>query len=489
MKFLPGICVFILVGVLYVLAFLKSRRSGYALALVLIILCSLILRVYLSWDLYLHDWDERYHALVAKNMIDQPLKPMLYRDPVVPYDHRNWFANHVWVHKPPLPLWTMAAGMSLFGANEFGLRFPSVLLSTLAVLLTYGIGRRLFSRKVGLLAAFLHSIHGMIIELTAGKIATDHVDLFFLFFVELAVYLVVVQRKRKSAGGAALIGLAVGLAILCKWLPALTVIALWVILDMDSLRPRPVLRLAVILAVMVLVALPWQLYIRARFPVEAAWETQFNLRHITQALDGHGGPITYHFNVLVRSYGELILLPLIWLGVQSFRKLRDRKRLFLLAWVAIPFVVFSLFKTKMQAYTVFAAPALFILTALFFYYLKGSIKKFKPRWLAAACLVLLIGLPVRYSVDRLRFFRPQDRSPQWVSDIKKLRGTLPDKSVIFNHSRPIEVMFYTGYTAYDHVPSDEEKDIVRSKGYVLAVMDGPNLPLSLKDDRTILLLK
>lgn len=50
MKFLPGICVFILVGVLYVLAFLKSRRSGYALALALIILCSLILRVYLSWD-------------------------------------------------------------------------------------------------------------------------------------------------------------------------------------------------------------------------------------------------------------------------------------------------------------------------------------------------------------------------------------------------------------------------------------------------------
>ncbi|MCX6566522.1 MAG: glycosyltransferase family 39 protein [Candidatus Aminicenantes bacterium] len=489
MRFLPGIGVILLVGFIYVLAYLKSRRSKYALALALIILCSLILRVYLSWDLYLHDWDERYHALVAKNMIGQPLKPMLYRDPVLPYDYRNWFANHVWIHKPPLPLWTMAAGMSLLGVNEAGLRFPSIVLSTLAVLLTYGLGRRLFSRRVGLLAAFLHSIHGMIIELTAGKIATDHVDLFFLFFVELAVYLVVVQRKRKTAGGAVLIGLAVGLAILCKWLPALTVIALWVILDMDFLRPRSVLHLAVILAVMVLVALPWQLYIRARFPAETAWETLFNLKHITQVLDGQGGPITYHLRVLVRSYGELILLPLVWLSVQSFRKLQDRKRLFLLAWIAIPVVVFSFFKTKMQAYTVFAAPALFLLTAVFFYYLKGTIRKRKPRWLASVCLVLLIGLPVRYSIDRLRFFRPEERSPQWVLDIKKLRGTLPDKTVIFNHRRPIEVMFYTDYVAYDHAPSDKEKEIVLRKGYALAVVDGPNLPPALKADQAVIHLK
>ena len=489
MLLLPGIGIFLLAGFLYALSFLKSRHSKYALALALIILCSLILRVYLSWDPYVHDWDERYHALVAKNMMDRPLRPMLYRDPVLPYDYRNWLANHVWVHKPPLPLWTMAAGMSLFGVNEAGLRFPSVLLSTLAVLLTYGIGLRLFSRKVGLLAAFLHSIHGMIIELTAGKIATDHIDLFFLFFVELAVYLVVVQRKRKTMGGAALIGLAIGLAILCKWLPALTVIALWVILDMDSLRLRPVLCLAMILVVMVLVALPWQVYIHARFPVEAAWETQFNLRHVTQALDGHGGPITYHFNVLVRSYGELILLPLVWLGVQSFRKVRDRKRLFLLAWIAIPFVVFSVFKTKMQAYTVFAAPALFLLTAVFFYYLKSVARRLKPRWVAAVCLVLLIGLPVRYSIDRLRIFRYQERSPHWVSEIKKLRGTLPDKTVIFNTSRPIEVMFYTNYVAYDHAPSEEEKEIVHRKGYALAVMDGPNIPAALKADRSVILIR
>ncbi len=38
----------------------------------------------------LHDWDERYHALVAKNMIEQPFKPMLYKNPVLPYDYKDW---------------------------------------------------------------------------------------------------------------------------------------------------------------------------------------------------------------------------------------------------------------------------------------------------------------------------------------------------------------------------------------------------------------
>jgi len=143
----------------------------------------------------------------------------------------------------------------------------------------------------------------------------------------------------------------------------------------------------------------------------------------------------------------------------------------------------------MQAYTVFAAPALFLLTAVFFYYLKSVARRMKNRWVATVCLVLLIGLPVRYSIDRLRIFRYQERSPRWASEIKKLRGTLPDKTVIFNHNRPIEVMFYTNYVAYDHVPSDEEKGIVHRKGYTLAVMDGPNLPAALKADRSVILIR
>jgi 4-amino-4-deoxy-L-arabinose transferase len=46
-------------------------------------------------DPYLQPWDERYHALVARNMMTQPLVPQLYADPALDYDYRDWTSNRV----------------------------------------------------------------------------------------------------------------------------------------------------------------------------------------------------------------------------------------------------------------------------------------------------------------------------------------------------------------------------------------------------------
>jgi 4-amino-4-deoxy-L-arabinose transferase-like glycosyltransferase len=489
MRLLPGLAVLVIVGVLYLIAFRKASRSKYVVAIGLILTCGLILRVYLSSDRYLHAWDERYHALVAKNLIRHPLRPTLYDDPVISYDPGNWTENHVWLHKQPVPLWSLAASMTIFGINEIALRLPSLLLSTLAVGLTFLIGQSLFSKKIGLLAAFLHSIHGMIIELTAGRIATDHIDLFFLVFVELAVYFAVVSRKRKNWSLDILTGAAMGLAILCKWLPALIVIPLWMILRLTSGKAGVLLRLTLIFFTTAIVVLPWQIYISSRYPVEAAIERLFNYRHITEVLDGHGGPFYYHFDIMRQTYGELIYLPLLWLLFKLVSAPRSRRRLFLSAWIFIPYIFFSFVKTKMQPYTIFAAPALFLLTSCFFYYVKRTAKKWRPKWLPVICLVLLVVLPVRYAMDRLMFFRYQERKPAWVEEIKHLKDILPAKSVVFNHARPIEVMFYTDLVAYQRLPSREEIDLVKQKGYAVVVVDRNGLGLSWRNDNRIILLK
>ena len=129
---------------------------------------ALLIRTDAACQRSLHTWDESYHALVAKNLIQQPWKPTLYRTPVLPYDLQDWTANHVWLHKPPGALWLMAASMALFGVNELALRAPSVLLSTLGVLLTFLIGRALFSERVGLLAAGFHAVNGFLVAIAAG---------------------------------------------------------------------------------------------------------------------------------------------------------------------------------------------------------------------------------------------------------------------------------------------------------------------------------
>src|SRR5687768_6373009 len=209
-------------------------KFNYKVAVLLLIGCGFTLRVFTAMDFYLHDWDEKYHAVVAKNLIQQSLKPVLYKDPVLSYDYKNWTQNHIWVHKPPLPLWTMAGSMRIFGVNEFALRLPSVLLSTIAIWLTFVIGSYFINRKAGYLAAFFFSVNGLIIELTGGRITTDHFDIFFLFFITLSIYLTIKYVKSEKLLNNVLAGIALGAAVLSKWLPALIVLPIWLIIVKDS---------------------------------------------------------------------------------------------------------------------------------------------------------------------------------------------------------------------------------------------------------------
>ena len=119
------------------------------LAVLILMVCGLFLRFYTSADFYLHQWDERYHALVAKNLMSHPFKPTLYENPVLPYDFKDWMGNHIWLHKQPVPLWSMAASMRLFGVNEIALRLPSMIMSTLGIWITYSIGKYLFNKRIG----------------------------------------------------------------------------------------------------------------------------------------------------------------------------------------------------------------------------------------------------------------------------------------------------------------------------------------------------
>lgn len=51
---------------------------------------------------YLNVWDERFHALVAKNLTKHWLMPTLYDDPIVNMAYDNWDRYHIWLCKPPL---------------------------------------------------------------------------------------------------------------------------------------------------------------------------------------------------------------------------------------------------------------------------------------------------------------------------------------------------------------------------------------------------
>ena len=123
------------------------KKNIYSVLLITIILVGLCIRVKLCQDDFLHKWDERYHALVAKNLINEPLKPTLYKVALLDYDYKNWYNNHIWLHKQPLPLWLIATSYKLFGISEFVTRLPSLIFSVFAIGFTYLLGNYFFNKK------------------------------------------------------------------------------------------------------------------------------------------------------------------------------------------------------------------------------------------------------------------------------------------------------------------------------------------------------
>ena len=91
----------------------------------------------------LWDIDEGLNAEAAREMLESG-------DWVVPT-----FNFKPRTSKPALLYWLQALAYQQFGVNEFSARLPSALAAALAVLLTYELGRRMYSPGIGLLAGII----------------------------------------------------------------------------------------------------------------------------------------------------------------------------------------------------------------------------------------------------------------------------------------------------------------------------------------------
>jgi len=472
------------------LAYRYTRREAYGPALALIFLSGFILRLFVGTGAYLNPWDERYHALVARNMLAHPFIPTLYDAPIFPFDYRSWTSNHIWVHKPPITLWLIMASLKLCGINEVAVRLPSLVFSSLGTLLTYSIARHFFREQTALLAAFFYAINGLLLEMAGGRVPTDHAETFFVFFVELGIFVAVWYVQRPSVPRLALVGVVTGCAVLTKSLPALVILAVLFVLLWQRDSWRKALWLCTLaLVVACAVSVPWQIYIYHAFPREAAYENYFNTyRHLTEPLDGHNGTIAYHLRVMPQIFGEAIYVPLFLVLYAIYQRKLDRPLYALVTWVALPFLFFSAVATKMPGYIMMSSPAIFILLA---YQCGDIIEKSRGTQLRIPALVLvalLIALPVRYCMERAKPFSRHDRNPRWAQELRALPEKLrPGKAAVFNVQHEIEAMFYAPVTAYSFIPTRAQIEEARRQGFSVYVYDSPAVPSELRADFAITL--
>ena len=466
----------VVVGVAGALLVASVFASSAALRIVVVVLAAALIRVDAGWTRSLHPWDERFHALVAKNLIAEPLKPTLYRDPGIQYDVDDWTTNHVWLHKPPGALWLMAGSMAVFGTNEIAMRLPGVLLSCAAVWLTFLIGRLLFnSIGIALLAAAFQAVNGFLVALTAGRRVADHVDTALIAFVELGVWAALMHAREGRPLMLGISGVALGAGLLTKSLPAMLIVVVgFVAFAQQEPVFRAIGRSAVIAVIGVAVALPWTLYVWATFPREAASADLYTWLHLSNTLEGHTSQPLSYLMEMPRFFGDLIWIPLAAIAIAAARKHAPELRT-LLVWILVPYVIFSAARTQLPGYVMTAAPALFLAQAYYWCDLRRRLTLTPHGWrrtATLAMLVLLALLPARNLLEPTGSFERRDRDPAAFRELRTLESRLRLRdAVIFNMPMPIEAMFYSPYTAYRRLPSDGEVRALAEQGRTVVIYE------------------
>jgi len=293
------------------------------------------------------------------------------------------FNGRLRVEKPPLANWVQMAGFSLCGHNETGARIGSAMLTIGACLLTWRIGCHLAGSAVGFLGGL--AMATCVWTAVGGRAATPDAPL--LFCTTLALWLFVhgggAGTARLSAGSAAAIGAACGLAALAKGpvgivLPvgAFLLFAAWqwragIVATVPATVGR--LRLPVIAGAALALALPW--YAWVGFRTEGEWLHGFffvhNVGRFAAPMEGHSGSVLYYPCVIAVGLfpWSLVLLAMLAHTATILRpRSRHRSRpgaALLAAWGLAWVGAFSCSGTKLPGYVWPAYPALALLTALF----------------------------------------------------------------------------------------------------------------------------
>jgi len=432
-----------------------------------ILVLGFIIRVYGIMTLSLGEWDERFHALVAKNLISNPFVPKLINDGLVPLDHNDWSLNEVWLAKPPLSLWIISLSLKTFGINEFGLRFPSLIFSLGSVYLAYLIGKKLYNEKIGITAAFFYAINGILFEINIGLLSGDHVDTSFHLLFQLAVYFSVTDI-RSELHLAIKIGLLAGLAFLCKWIMAFFILfvctSYFIFINRDV---KSIIKFILIsIFTMNLIAAPWLLWINYKFPIESASMLQGIINPVTAVIQEHAGPWYYYLKTIRIHINEFIYLPLIFLFIKTFHR-GNKERFLLLIWIFIPFILLSISATKREVYMMMSALPFFVLIALFIQYL-GKIS-FRNRYRKFYVFVqaLFFIAAIRYSIERIKPLKPRLTKPEYRIEMENLLATnkfLPDSIVVYNEPYYIDARFYYNLIGYRYL-SDSTIMMMKNKGY------------------------
>jgi 4-amino-4-deoxy-L-arabinose transferase-like glycosyltransferase len=266
-----------------------------------------------------------------------------------------------WLEKPPLYYWLAGVAFRLFGETETAARLPSLLASLLFVVSVAVFAARLYGSAAGLHAGFVAGTS--VLTFVYGRAAA--MDMLLAACVSAAIGLLGLRALGRAGPHALTAAYALmGLATLAKGplgvlLPAL-VMAGYVIASRQWSICRTLISPWAMLA-FVVVAGPWYVAIYAdqgrRFVDD--FLLGHNVSRFTSTVHRHPGPPWYYLPVLIGG-----LFPWSGLLAPAVASLRPREAAdrFVLLWLALPLLFFSLAGSKLPGYIVPCLAPLAVLT-------------------------------------------------------------------------------------------------------------------------------
>lgn len=353
-------------------------------------LCIVIYFINLGqWDLW--SPDEPRYAEVSREMVNGGDWILM---------HRN---GNLYTDKPPLFFWAVAISSFLWqGMTPFSVRFPSALFGTLTVLLTFFIGRRLYSSRTGFLSGLILATSFQFAYLsTRGNIDTT---LTFFTTASMLCFLKWYQQSKEGETslegmkGLSFYGYYIGMALatLAKGpigfiLPLLgTLLFLLVQKDWKGIKAMRLLPGSLIFLAIVLAWYLPAILIGGKEYLEATLFHHSFDRFVKGS--AHIRPIYYYFyNFPADFLPWIIFLPAAMIHGFSRAMMAKRKEfLFLTIWFIFIFLFFTLSKGKRGLYLLPLFPAVSLMIGkLWEDFISFSMRHFRNEWIILPLYVLM----------------------------------------------------------------------------------------------------
>lgn len=377
----------------------------------------------------IYSWDEARHGVSAYEM----LKSNNYI--VNTYAYKNDY----WNLKPPISFWAIIFGYKIAGFNALGLRIFSGFAAILTILFTAIFSLNIYGRLSSLIAT--------VVLTTTVPFITEHCartgdadSLYVLFFTTAIISLVLIEKSTKWIYS---FGISFDLAFLTKSLHAgnIVLIGMLYLIVSKTLFRLKVKQIFVLILSSSIPIFIWGILRYFNDGVEF-FKTmiEFDLMARTsRPLEGHIGGLFYYIEHLQWSYfyWNLVLVAVSMAYVFLVHRYVSDKKLvncnFVIGlWIVIPFLLYTMAKTKISWYILPIYPA----TALWIGYASEFLLKEKNRNIVTQIVLIAMIILSIYKSEELIISRISNQTADLNQELIREIGNIPEyrgERIYINH--------------------------------------------------------